>query len=401
MAFFGPPVQPKVYSGSINNLLIITINTYILTNNAQIIMNICFTVQSSLPFFDSSVPMDIVGGAEIQQYYLGKYLSEKCATINYLSFDYRQKRIHKFEKVTFIRTYSMSEGFSGTRFFYPRLIRIWQALKIADADIYYSRGAGFLPGILCIFCKLHNKKYVFAGAHDTNFIPGELRLRFGRDKLLYEYGLKRADAIIVQSEAQRKLLKTNYELGSIVIKNLYPNELDLKERKSEHILWVATLREWKRPELFVEIAKAFPGEKFIMIGGPGKDGQFYADIKRAAEDIPNLVFKGFLPFEETKKYFDIAKLFINTSIYEGFPNTFLQSWCRGIPVITFFDPDGVVAKNRLGIVVSSTEELFKGVQKMLQSYSDYSESVIQYYRDNHSPKIIDKYIALFQKLLER
>ena len=362
-------------------------------------MRICFTVQSTLPFFDPSFPMRVVGGAELQQYYLGKYLNERGCTVNCLSFDYHQKEIHKFDKITFLRTFSMSEGLPGIRFFYPRLIRIWQALKLADADIYYTRGAGFLPGVLRIFCKLHDKKYVFAGAHDTNFIPGQLRLKFRRDRILYEYGLKRADAIIVQSAMQRKLLRENYGLDSVVIKNLYPDELNLKERRNEHILWVATLREWKRPELFVEIAKAFPREEFVMIGGPGKNRQFYADIKRAADDIPNLVFKGFLPFEETKRYFDSAKLFVNTSIYEGFPNTFLQSWCRGIPVITFFDPDDVVAKNRLGMVVSSTEELLESVQQMLESYPDYSRRVLQYFRENHSPKIINKYMALFRSLL--
>ena len=58
----------------------------------------------------------------------------------------------------------------------------------------------------------------------------------------------------------------------------------------------------------------------------------YDKTVEQSRKVPNLDFKGFLPFTEVEKQFKKAKLFINTSEYEGFPNTFLQAWRRGIPV---------------------------------------------------------------------
>jgi len=75
---------------------------------------------------------------------------------------------------------------------------------------------------------------------------------------------------------------------------------------------------------------------------------------------------GKLPFEETLKIFDGATLFVNTSKSEseGFPNTYIQAWLRGVPVISFdVDPDGVIAKNGLGKVVIP----WKGQRKQLKN----------------------------------
>jgi hypothetical protein len=54
-------------------------------------------------------------------------------------------------------------------------------------------------------------------------------------------------------------------------------------------------------------------------------------------------------YAETGSLFDRAKIFLNTSSIEGFPNTFLQAWIRGVPVVTFFDPDSLVQRLSLEV----------------------------------------------------
>ena len=47
--------------------------------------------------------------------------------------------------------------------------------------------------------------------------------------------------------------------------------------------------------------------------------------------------------------YDRAKVLVNTSDVEGFPNSYLQAWIRGVPVVTLIDPDGVIEREGLGV----------------------------------------------------
>ena len=62
-------------------------------------------------------------------------------------------------------------------------------------------------------------------------------------------------------------------------------------------------------------------------------------------------------YADSGALFDRAKIFLNTSSIEGFPNTFLQAWIRGVPVVTFFDPDSLVQRLQLGTVANSVDEM--------------------------------------------
>ena len=57
-------------------------------------------------------------------------------------------------------------------------------------------------------------------------------------------------------------------------------------------------------------------------------------------------------------------MFVNTSETEGFPNTFLQAWIRGVPVISFFDPDNVIRREGLGHAVGNLEEMASTAQRL-------------------------------------
>jgi glycosyltransferase involved in cell wall biosynthesis len=58
-------------------------------------------------------------------------------------------------------------------------------------------------------------------------------------------------------------------------------------------------------------------------------------------------------------------VFVNTSDIEGFPNSYLQSWIRGVPVVTLLDPDGVIEREGLGAAVSSPAEMRDGIRRLL------------------------------------
>ena len=295
----------------------------------------------------------------------------------------------------------MNQGIVGLRILYPVTYKIWRALKSSNADIYYVRCASYLPGIVAYFSKVKKKKMVYAGAHDTDFIPSKFLLEKSQEKILYKYGLQNADVIITQSITQKLNTWKYFNRESEVIRNYYPySPKRTSHHKSELILWVSTLRPWKRPLHFLDLASSFPSEKFVMIGGRPNLGGFelYNEVEQKAKKIPNLEFLGFQPLHITERYFDNCKVFINTSVYEGFPNTFLQAWSRGIPVISQVDPDDVIKTHNLGYAIQSANQLKSALSRFLFKANWDHNAIVRYFSSNHSDGIIDRYESLFLNL---
>lgn len=348
-----------------------------------------------------------IGGAELQQLLIGQELARRGYRVSYITWDHGQKRIEKFGSFTVISTYKPSEGIPILRFFYPRLTKIWGALRKSEADIYYVRAATFILAVVVLFAKLYHKKVVFCGASTLDFqplnpSPPTIRdnIVHFRDTVLYEWGLKRSDAVVVQNRAQKRLLQENCNIEGHIIHNGLPR-INHEVHSNEIILWTGTIKEHRRSEMFVELAKRLPEEKFVMIGG-SRYGQeeLYNHILEEARRLPNLDFKGFLPFTEVEKQFMRTKLFINTSEYEGFPNTFLQSWRRGIPVISFVDPDNLIIDYHLGIVVKDIEEITQKVKDIVEGKVKLSSKKIKSYFEQHLTieRMVDGYEKLFDSL---
>ena len=138
-------------------------------------------------------------------------------------------------------------------------------------------------------------------------------------------------------------------------------------RKDIDVLWVGNLRPLKRPELVLELARQLPGVKFTLAGGPMPGGQtYYDDMIAAAARLANVTMLGPVRYRDSGGLFDRARLLLNTSTIEGFPNTFLQAWVRGLPVVTFFDPDGLVQRLPLGRVARSLDDMREGIRGLLE-----------------------------------
>jgi glycosyltransferase involved in cell wall biosynthesis len=364
-------------------------------------MKICFVAPNIYPFLSGNYDAQVLGGAEVQQVQIAQLLRSEGHDVSIVTLDHKQPDGQVIDGIRVYKAYRPSAGLIGLRYFYPRLITLWRAITKADADIYYTRAAGMLTALLAIFVRRYGKKYIYAGAHDQDFIPSQLLIRYKRDRQLYEYGLRRADAIIVQSEKQRSLLKRNYGLDGIVIPNfLRQAPVALNESAQRHVLWVGTLRDIKRPALFLELAQALPDVSFEMIGGPDTSNpMLYEQTREKAQQLPNVKFLGFQPFDETERHFDTCKVFVNTSSAEGFPNTFLQAMRRGIPIISFVDPDNMIAKNSLGVSVTTNQELMDAVSSFSRGNTWPPDGIRSFYLRQFSGEgVVKKYRELLSGL---
>lgn len=365
--------------------------------------SICFVGADVYPVLNPAYGAAYIGGESVQQTLLARAFREMGWRVDVVDVDYGQPEGEVIDGITVRKTFRPDAGIPVLRFLHPRLTAIWAALGRADADVYYQSCASMMTGVVAQFCRRRGRTFLFRTAHDTDCIPGEQLIRFRRDRMIYEYGLRRANRIAVQGVRQRELLRRNYGLESTPVNMAVDLPGDQPETSRDiDLLWVNNMRPFKRPELAVALAKRLNARRMTMIGGPvpGMEN-CYEEIRRSAVGVPGLEFVGPVPYGEINAYFERARLFVNTSESEGFPNSFLQAWIRGVPVVSFFDPDGLIAEHGLGGVPSNPDEMAVMVEDFLLDdarLSAASKRAEEFARAHYAPEAVVRHCI---RLLER
>jgi len=135
-------------------------------------------------------------------------------------------------------------------------------------------------------------------------------------------------------------------------------------------------------------------DPLLVIGGgdPGSAGQAYAaDLRNAATNLPNVRMLGFVPFAEADRLFDGARLPLSTSLFEGFPNTFLQAWARGVPSVGFIDPGSRRQGRPVSNVARDVEHACAEIARLMQddlAWRDASQRSLAHFREHHSVEAV-------------
>lgn len=337
-----------------------------------------------------------VGGAELQQILIARGLAGRGYPVSMICLDFGQEDRLVIDGITVHRAYRHSAGLPVLRFIWPRLTSIWRCLKDADADVYYQRTAGMITGVMAAFCRLNRKKSIFAAA-------GQTIIGLKRDEWIFNYGIRNVDRVLVQNAEQAETYARDYARPTILVPNLYSPLSMPGEISGRIILWVSTIRQLKRPDLFLDLAEALPLQRFALVGGPDiRELRLYKAIEARARRLPNVEFPGFIPYSRIGHYFDQAAVFVNTSDTEGFPNTFLQSWARGVPTVSFIDSGARLKGMNIGLVVNSIEELIATIREASTDpvkYSRIGQDCKKYVAENHAPeRILDIYESIIQEL---
>ena len=119
-------------------------------------------------------------------------------------------------------------------------------------------------------------RFVWHVAHESDVtmdsaVYGRNPLRRFLEKRSVEYGIRHASHIVTQTHDQARLLADNYgRQAAAVIPNFHPHpEEPLVKEASPLVVWVANLKPWKRPDVFVRLANRLgdiAGARFIMVG---------------------------------------------------------------------------------------------------------------------------------------
>ena len=309
-----------------------------------------------------------IGGESIQHVLLARAWRDLGHEVSMIVHDEGQGARREVDGITAIAAHSRHGGVPGLRFFHPRATRLLSAMIAADADVYYQSPAGAYTGITAWFCRATGRRFMFRVASDSDCEKEHGRIQFWRDRKLYNYGLRRADVVAAQTEFQAQLLRENHGIESAVVNMMVePPRNGLEREKDIDVLWVSNFRALKRPELALELARQLPAVRFSFAGGPMPGGEtYYEDMRAAAARLPNVIMHGAVRYADSGTLFDRAKIFLNTSSIEGFPNTFLQAWIRGVPVVSFFDPDSLVQRLQLGHIANSVDEMREAISSLLE-----------------------------------
>ena len=358
---------------------------------------ICFVGLDNYPVLNPDCGGEYFGGESVQQTLLARAFTDLGYEVSMVVKDHGQAQGELQQGIRVWKTFTEREGLPVVRFIHPRFTRIWQALKLADADIYYQSCAGAITGYVARFCQRYNRKFIFRLAHDSDCIPGEQLIKHWRDRKIYEFGLRNTNLIAAQGVKQVELLQQHYALKSIPVNmavELPDQEAVEQTRKDVDVLWVNNIRAFKRPELLLEIARQLPEYRFVMIGGEVRGyEQLYRDISRQSDELDNVEFLGAVPYSEVNDYFLRARLFLNTSDQEGFPNSFLQAWIRRTPVISFFDPDELIAGENIGSAPAGIQEMVAVIHELLSDDSlrdAMAERAREFVLANYAPVAVSR-----------
>lgn len=268
-------------------------------------------------------------------------------------------------------------------------------------SVIVCRGSGSYLFFLSKLSKILGIKLVFFSASDVNFIKGKDIINSSNlYTYMYRKSIHNIDYFITQNVLQSTTLNKTYGKSSMTMFNIWPSNSRTNDvEKLYDAIWVANFRKLKRAEWFLSLAKNNPKQRFIICGGP-LDRTYYEQIERMSLDIPNLVFAGPRSLNDTSTLISQSKMLICTSEYEGFPNTFIQAWAVGVPVISTVDPSSVISNYDLGIHICSEQELHQSFVQIMEHESIlYSKSynIKNYFISHHSADFAyDKLINYIQ-----
>ncbi|MFW6154475.1 MAG: glycosyltransferase family 4 protein [Planctomycetota bacterium] len=351
-----------------------------------------------------------IGGVERQVSLMARWFAATGCSVSVVTWDDPLEGTADTAGIEILRTCGRDEGLVGLRFFHPRWTSLLAALRRADADLYYHNCGEYVTGQVALWCRRHGRKFVYSVANDPDCDRRLPTMRSSRERVLYRYGLRRAEAVISQTDTQRRMLLEGFGRLSTVIPMPCPGPTDVQyvppglNEQVRRVLWIGRICLQKRPDRLLDVARACPGLRFDLVGPVASDAYAAAVVARA-ETVGNITVHGGVPREQVGLFYRRAAVLLNTSDFEGFPNTFLEAWSHGLPVVSTFDPDGRIASDALGVIARDTGGLIEGLQALLADPDRYrrcSDGARTYYAKTHTPQaVMPQFRDVFAAVLGR
>lgn len=352
------------------------------------------------------------GGAELQAHLLAEYLQNTSShEVVYLAryvpaevTSYRYE-IRRFGKA------SVDESLRWGNV--PFSLGLYAALKDLAPDVILHMVASSYTGVAAFYARRHGAILYWYIASDMDVEPfpnvGVRSPMRHLDRIVFRYGVRRAHYVISQTRAQSKRLEEKLGLSTALqIGNFFgPPKAHHQKSATFTVLWIANLKGLKRPDLFLELAKRVSAGheiEFRMAGRASEAAQVRM-VEIASTGLSRFQYLGELSLDEVETELSRAHLLVNTSDYEGFPNTFIQAWLQEVPVYSLnVDPDGLMEAEGIGRRLGSIDRLCEAVataSKNLKQVAEMGVRAKKYALLNHSMSNANRILAHLDEQLAK
>jgi glycosyltransferase involved in cell wall biosynthesis len=361
-------------------------------------IRVCFVIPKAYPLFHPEVK-GVFGGSEVDMYQMGIELAlDSDFSVRFVVADYGQADEEEQNGIRIIKSLDFTQNsLAGAK-------KIWRALKCADADMYIVKTLS--PGVplTAYYCKKNQKAFIYRTANEQECDGSLIQKHFllGR---AFVWALRKAQVIFTQNQKDTENLKQSLGLRAVLIPNGHPLP-EYVDTEREIILWSGRSSQIKRPDLILDLAQAYPEQKFVMICQEAFGEGGYEELVREAEGIENLEFLPRVGFQAIDAYFQRAKVLVNTSDSEGFPNTFIQACTWGTPILSLqVNPDGFLDRYQCGKCAEGDWERFVEMLAELTepgTQKKYGQNARRYVEEHHDIKIIiEEYKRIFRALMSQ
>jgi len=352
----------------------------------------------------------MMGGSEYQaKCFIDELLPDEQFEIHYLTRSY-DPRFHP-EGYKIIKV-AGTRGIRRYGFFFD-VFRLLKLLHQIQPDVIYQRVGCAYTGIAAYYARRNNCKMFWHIASDSDVLPFQEQISLRSimryiEKKFLEYGIRSSHCIIAQTNQQAEYLKKYYgKTPTKIIYNFHSMPLEnIKKTNRVKIVWISNFKPLKQPEYFIRLARDLRdfGQKVqcVMIGAPAHWAfNWQASLDNEIDEIDNLVYLGARSFEEVNSILAKANVFVNTSLYEGFPNTFIQAWMRKVPVVSLHvNPDQVFERYSVGFFSGTYEKMLEKVVELIKNpalRNEIGERAQVYAFEKHSEKNIASLVEILKK----
>lgn len=318
------------------------------------------------------------GGAEFQSLFIANALKEEY-DIFFISASHQQRASGVFYSEEGFKIYVVDK--LKLPVFQP--IYLTQYLKIKNIleeerpDVIYHRALNANIFAAAQYCKSNDAKLFWHVAiigdlfidkvkFNHNFLINWIESKFMRNAIHH------CNVIFTQTIEQKKILLKRFRKESVQVYNFLPTPAvePIKSLKKIKILWVANLKQKKQPEVFIKMARHFsniPNVEFIMMGKIQDQRYSLGYLKEVSNELENFKYLGEVPIDTVNAMLSEGHILVNTSLSEGFSNTFVQAFMYKVPVLSLLvDPDNILEKYRLGYCTRTFDNMANKIKLLIE-----------------------------------